>query len=93
MHYRVCYQTLVLEVTCCSFCSCRERDRSNQQKYKKSLKTIKRRVESRPLLLEQASCKSVGEAKANYVAALRKVGFSEEEIETLLRDVAENSST
>lgn len=70
----------------------REKDRVNQQEYKEHLKGIKKRVESRPLLLEQASQSSVSEAKANYIAALRKVGFSEQEIETLLKDVAENSA-
>ena len=74
-------------------CFLREKDRSNQQKYKKHLKDMKKRINSRPLLLEQASRKSVGEAKANYVAALRKVGFSEEEIKTLLHDVAENCTS
>lgn len=68
------------------FLSARKRERLNQQRYKEHLDNIMRRVDARPLLLEQASQKSVHLAKANYVAALKKVGFSADEIDTLLHE-------
>lgn len=41
-------------------------------------------MEARPLLLEQASLTSVRKsAEAKYVAALKKAGLSEEEIQAL----------
>ena len=67
--------------------SYREKDRKNQLKYKQHLKSIKKRVEERPLLLEQVSSHSFDLARSNYSAALKKVGFSNEEIETVLRDM------
>lgn len=74
-----------------SFYNYRKKDRKNQLKYKQHLENIKKRVEARPLLLEQVSSQTVI-AKANYTAALKEVGFSIEEIESLLKDVAENKS-
>lgn len=66
---------------------CRQKDRINQVKYKQHLENIKKRVEERPLLLEQVSSHSVDIARANYTSALKKVGFSNEEIEALLQDI------
>ena len=54
-------------------------------RYKQHLDGIKKRVEERPLLLEQVSS-SADLARANYTAALQKVGFSNEEVEALLKE-------
>jgi Holliday junction resolvasome RuvABC DNA-binding subunit len=40
--------------------------------------------------LEQVSSHSFDLARSNYSAALKKVGFSNEEIEALLKDISED---
>lgn len=65
----------------------RQKDKTNQVKYRQHMENIKKRVEERPLLLEQVSSHSVDIARANYTSALKKVGFSNEEIEALLKDI------
>lgn len=79
--------TAHINVLLCFFWYCRQKDKKNQLKYRQHLENIKKRVEARPLLLEQASSHSTDIARANYTTALTKVGFSKEEIEALLNDI------
>lgn len=66
----------------------RKKDRKNSLTYKRHLEGIKKRVEARPLLLEQQASKhTVRLAKDNYAAALKKVGFSEDEVTTLVKEI------
>lgn len=67
----------------------RKKDLENQLRYQQHLESIKKRVEERPLLLEQVSSHSTDLARTNYTAALQKVGFSSEEVETLLKEISE----
>lgn len=63
---------------------CRRQDRERQELYRRQLEEMKQKVEARPLLLEQASLTSVRKsAEAKYIAALKKAGLSEEEIQAL----------
>lgn len=63
---------------------CRRQDRERQELYRRQLEEMKQKVKARPLLLEQASLTSVRKsAEGKYIAALKKAGLSEEEIEAL----------
>lgn len=63
-----------------AFLLVRKQNKKNSLTYKKHLDDMKKRVEERPLLLEQAS-KQTQEAKESYAAALKKAGLSADEIE------------
>ena len=52
--------------------------------YQQQLAKMKRRVDSRPLLLEQASLHTLRKsAEAKYLSALKRAGLSDEDIEAL----------
>ena len=76
------YIDLVNTVPLLLFFRCLDKER--QDKYKQELKEIEERVQSRPLLLEQTSLKSViRSAESKYTAALKKAGLSENDIQAL----------
>ena len=63
---------------------CRRQVREQQELYHHQLKEMRERVEARPLLFEQDSQTCIRRsAEAKYIAALKKAGLSEEEIQAL----------
>lgn len=62
----------------------REQEKKQQEKYFQQLEQMRQRVKVRPLLFEQASLTAARQsAEAKYLAALKKAGLSEEEIQAL----------
>lgn len=67
-----------------SLYSLRQKDRENRLAYLQYLDDMKKRVESRPLLLEQVSQSALESAKSQYIACLRNAGLSEDEAQAIL---------
>ena len=66
------------------FFHCRKLDRERKEQYQHQLNEMQERVQSRPLLLEQASQLSARRsAEAKYRATLKKAGLSDKEIQAL----------
>ena len=60
---------------------CRKQDREKQEKYQLQLNEMQERVQSRPLLQEQASLLSARtSAEAKCRVTLKKAGLSEQDI-------------
>lgn len=63
---------------------CRRQVREQQELYHHQLKEMKERVETRPLLFEQDSQTCIRRsAESKYIAALKKAGLTEEDIQAL----------
>lgn len=63
---------------------CRRQVREQQELYHHQLKEMKERLETRPLLFEQDSQTCIRRsAEAKYIAALKKAGLTEEDIQAL----------
>ena len=60
-------------------------DQEKETSYNQQLEEMKKRVENRPLLFERASqVNAVRSAEGKYLAALRRAGMNEKQIEELL---------
>ena len=75
---------IVTVCVCSSLAYCRKLDKERRERYQEKLGEMQERVQSRPLLLEQASRLTARRtAEAKYIAALKKAGLSDEEIQAL----------
>ena len=68
--------------------ACRSADVQRREEYKQRLSEMRERLESRPLLFERTSQVNARKsAEGKYMAALKRAGLNDEQIEEMLSQV------